>query len=1509
MTPNSPSTLLQALLTSLTLAQQGDPNHALPLDGATLTGTSGADLLNLFQQQLGITSFTLASDVQLPASVTGDTLLVSGRGQGLTLTVTFQDLGGQVGMQALFQAPALSTLTTFFGSALPQGFYQDINISGAQPSVTVPGVGPALVFASAVYGLIGFVTPSSGLITYSIAPQIQGQVSPPGGSKGLAVELGTAASGWRLAPPDGSAWSFDDLGWLLPGLGVLAAFPDIIPTKDLGLGGFVLNLFPQAPKLSALTLEVAELNDPTKPLWSAAGGKVELTDVIVTLALDYDAQLTLSLAGGGWVEGDFMLGSLALSAQIPFPFNQGVWSITSYPNLQLPDLGAIATLLSGGQSMQSLLPAGLADLGGFTFTYLRVAVNGGDFSLSEFTFALGSTNLWKLIPDNVLTLDSLRISVTIDSTMSVIGSVSGHFKIGSAGDVYISFGRTSATLPWGIRVISPAIALPDIADMTQLAQGADLSGQIQAAGLNRLHFLITNLNLGLTVSPTKLTNLGMTVMLASGSSPLDPSLDWEVIPDTLTLTNFSVGFQLDWNPDLNIGVFGLFTVNGLSFEVRFGQGANADAFIAAYSPTTASTGTIDVKQFISQISKSVAGLVPDGVEIEIKDAVVAYINTGGVKKYLFAMDVSLEIPLSEIPLVGKEFSSSAEVGIKNLKVVVASAAMSVSDVALINQLITELHGSVSTLPSPGSGQAGNAIPSGFSVIAELQLGDHTILLTSPAANPQSARTQTAALTPAAAAAPDNSVMWVNVQKSFGPVSLQKVGFKYQGGALFVLANMSLVTAGLEIDLLGLGIGSPITHPSVEFTIQGIAVSFQEPPVVIMGGMIGTFSPVNFVGAISVQVPEFALEAFAGYTEDQNHHPSFFLYGVLDAPLGGPPAFFITGVAAGFGFNRQLIIPDVSQVANFPLVQWAVGSNNPPGMDPNQPIGGQVEGVLTRLAGLGIVPPSVGDYWLAAGLSFTSFELVSSFALLTVEFGNRVEIALLGLSTLQIPPDEPVAEVQIALEVAFSFDTGLLAIAGQLTNNSYILSKSCHLTGGFAFYYWFGQDHQGEMVLTFGGYNPNFTVPDYYPTVPRLGMNWQVDSALTITGALYFALTTNVVMAGGSMSIVWQSGSISAWCNVWADFLMVFTPFHYYIDAGIDLGASFRVHLLFVTISMTIHLGVDIVIWGPEFTGKATVDLSIISFTISFGASDQNTSTKVLWSEFVRQLMPPQSDTSTKTGARNRLRGRVAGGLAADDSDTQPAVVQINVSQGLIRTLDATADDPQYLVNSQTFQCVVITQIPVKQTTFSGAVSLASQQPTDSQGNPIEPNTNFGVGPAAILPADFQPELTLTLTVEPKTESQLAAVYRLGNSPKALWENKTFDGNGVPQVDPGKALTDATVTNTLQGYTLIPVVTPPDHTLPIPVEALLFDLDVAHIQPFAWSTPTVPTTDPFTTETVASTINTAGVTGVRNQLLVALQQQGITLNPQINVASLANPANNDLMAPPRLRLLGEQKAGT
>ena len=1518
MSPTSP--VLRALLTSLTNARQGT---TLVLSDDTLRGTSGAPLLDLLAEQLQTGSFTL-EDVELPSAVTGTEFVISGHDATVALQVTFADTFGEVAIEALFHAPAIAALAARF-PVLPSDFFRAIQVTDEKATVAVPGLGEPLVFSAPRYGVAGLAIPSAGLLTTSVAPRVDGPVSLATGPKRLLVEIETGTTGYRVAPL-GDAWTFGEAGELLPGLGLLDAFPAIIGTDDLGLRTFSLTLYTSMNR-GAISLDVVDSIDPAKPLRSAAGGKVQLTDVLVTLDLTYSDDLVLSLSGTGSVQGSFLLGTLALAADIPFP-PTGVWSLTAFPDAGLSVLDDLASLLPGGSSQfNAIMPSGLAGVGGFALSYLFIAVDAGAFSLAEFTFALQSTGSWRLIP-GVIELTSLQLTLTIDGTPSVAGMVTGLLRLGDDADILVAFGRPTPHMPWGLDAMSAAIPLPSIGQLAQLAPNVDLAAMITAGGLDQLRFVMTNLNFGMTIAPAALTNLGLTLQLANASDPLLPVVDWEIIPGVLRLTQFSFGFQIDCGATGTKDVFGTFVLNDLEFDVRFASQAtangNADGLIGEYS-APGDAGTVNIRDLITGIAPDVAAHVPKDLDINVADAVLAYLNTDGKKKFLFAMDIAVELPVSDLPLVGKALPADALVGVKHLKVVVASAALSASDVAFINSMSAK---PVLTMPA---GASGVAVPAGFSMAAELEFGAVSVLLTSPpvprppsSASPSSASSSSASPgnalarrpAPGALAAAADPVMWVPVQKTFGPVQIQQIGFSYRdGGDIFVVANMSLAVGGLEIDLLGIGIGSPIRDPEPEFTIDGLAVSFTGGPVSILGGMIGRLDPLDFTGVLSVRTPELSLTAFAGYAEVDGY-PSFFLYGVLDAPIGGPPAFFVTGIAAGVGFNRKLEIPDVAGVATFPLVAWAQGNGTPP-MNPALPVAPQVGHALDLLARSGVVAPSVGDYWFAAGVRFTSFQIIQAFALLTVSFGTEVEIALLGLATLTLPPaaPEPVAQVQLALEVAFSPSKGLLAVAAQLTDNSYVLSRQARLTGGFAFYLWFDGDHAGETVVSLGGYNPGFTVPGYYPVVPRVGLNWQVVPELSITGELYFALTSNVVMAGGKLSAVWNSGPVTAWFTYWADFLMTFAPFHYYVNGGIDLGARFTIDMALFSISTTVQVGVTAELWGPPFAGRATVDLSVISFTILFNDHAPDAATVIPWDQFVRELLPGQAPAG-QPPARPPSAGRPYPPAPAP-APPAAAVVQVNVTSGLVRELEPTADGPVYLVTAETFQCAVLTVIPSKEVVFEpdpdpaepGLRNIAyapdSEQPADSGGAAIEPNTDFGAGPAGIPPAEFQPVLTLSLSSP--TTSAVRAYRRLSSAPKALWENKRFDPRtGVPQVDPATGLTEATIPDVLTGLTLVPYLDRPDRTLPVPLESLLFSLDVR--QPFAWSPGVPPDSDPFTDQTVAGTIANPGVAAVRAALLDALAGQHVPVNTTVDVSRLASEATTDLQAPPRLRLLGGPAAG-
>lgn len=476
----------------------------------------------------------------------------------------------------------------------------------------------------------------------------------------------------------------------------------------------------------------------------------------------------------------------------------------------------------------------------------------------------------------------------------------------------------------------------------------------------------------------------------------------------------------------------------------------------------------------------------------------------------------------------------------------------------------------------------------------------------------------------------DGVAWFPIQATFGPVHVQQVGVRWDDAAgppgprLTVLVDGGVSLSGLAVGLDDLSITIPVRNPLAlgqwQLGLKGLAIAYEGGGVRIAGGLrqAGTAGAVRYDGLCLIEVGGKTFVAIGSYMQDP--FTSLFIFVLLPIIIGGPPYFFIIGLAGGVGYNRGLLVPPVEGVPEFPLIAAATGS----------PIFS--EDPMSALVALGEqVPPERGSYWLAAGVRFTSFELVRSVALLYVVINRGLEVGLLGLAQMELPEGAPLVNVELALKVRFSTVEGLLSVEARLTDNSWVLSRDCRLTGGFAFFIWFAGPHAGDVVLTLGGYHPRFNKPAHFPNVPRLGFNWRVSSNVTIKGESYFALTTSCVMAGGRLEAVFQAGSLRAWFTCYADFLISWKPFAYDIQIGCSIGVSYRVSIRIpfvgrISKTFSVELSADVHIWGPELAGTVDIRWYIISFTVSFGANDAPTSkTPISWGEFRAGFLPAKNE--------------------------------------------------------------------------------------------------------------------------------------------------------------------------------------------------------------------------------------------------------------------------------------------
>jgi hypothetical protein len=654
------------------------------------------------------------------------------------------------------------------------------------------------------------------------------------------------------------------------------------------------------------------------------------------------------------------------------------------------------------------------------------------------------------------------------------------------------------------------------------------------------------------------------------------------------------------------------------------------------------------------------------------------------------------------------------------------------------------------------------------------------------------------------------------------------------------------------------VGSPLSEFVPQFNLRGLGLAYQNGPLEIGGAFlrVQVDSPQGkydeYDGAAIIKTEQLTLSAIGSYSR-LNGQPSLFIYAVLDYPLGGPSFFFVTGLTAGFGYNRSLQIPSIDQMPRFPLVAEAVNPSPQPSAIPGQPDAPPTQppsnttGLTDMLARLRTyIPPSTGDIFLAIGIKFTSFKMIDSFALLTVAFGNRFEVDILGLSTLITPTPEagqtvtPLAEVQMALRARFVPDEGFLGVQAQLTSASYILSRNCYLTGGFAFYSWFSGQHAGDFVQTLGGYHPNFKVPAHYPQVPRLGFTWRVDDNLSIKGTAYYALTASALMAGGYLEATWQSGDLSAWFNAGADFLIAWKPYHYEARIYVDM----RVTAPLVNVSV----GADLSIWGPEFAGKAHIKLSIISFDVEFGPSASPKSSAISWATFKQSFLP------------------------ADE-----AICSLVLKNGLVSTPEDGSID--WVVNPKELSLVTNSVIPAKEAIY----------PDQSQINDSSHQTTFGIGSMAVTSDNLTTKQTITITrggesVEDESvEDEFAYTPILKKAPAGLWgQSLTPRLNGPRFID-----------DTLAGFEITPQAAPtPGQTDDIEVSQLQYSTE--SVAGYNWeiikSFEASKEDDAQRTDTIRNTLVETTTVAARNDLLAALKLPDSEINVTVSTA------DNFLIAP-------------
>lgn len=947
------------------------------------------------------------------------------------------------------------------------------------------------------------------------------------------------------------------------------------------------------------------------------------------------------------------------------------------------------------------------------------------------------------------------------------------------------------------------------------------------------------------------------------------------------------------------------------FKLDFSSGEDENTLFASWS-TDKPGGWLQFGDIVSVFNLGPLPAIPEGFDLALKRAALQYHfdqqafvfravsanygkaifvakKTDGKWIYAFGINMSTDVKLEKLPLIGTDLAAIAgkDVGLNGFRFIGVSATVEADEIKTFNKLISAKDDEeYPTLP-----ESEKDLAKAVYAVIDLNLGADN----SYEYEFNSAQKKQAALILTNTDG-DDGIKWRDLQKNIGPVHFNRVGIGYKDKRVSLLIDAGLVFSVLKIEMLSLGVSNPIDKFEPAFELSGVNVNYKSGPVEIGGSFLKSRADnvTEYSGTAVISLQNFRMSALGSYASVENEktkqkETSLFVFAMLTSPApGGPPCFFVTGLAAGFGYNRDLKLPTIDTVADFPLVQAFVPGKESPfnGSDP--------KAALKVLMEKKLVPVAIGQNWLAAGIQFTSFQLVQSYALLSVFFGTNFEIGVIGVSEVSIPaatpdkkPETLVAYAQLALNARILPEKGVFFAEAKLTPASYILSKKCVLSGGFAFYLWTApNEHEGDFVLTLGGYHPDFKVPEHYPKVPRLGFNWQVSKEILVKGAMYFALTPTCLMAGGVLEATYNSGNLKAWFIMGADFLIAWKPYYYKARMYVSFGVSytFSIDLLFTTITETISvsIGADLSIWGPDFSGIARIHLWIISFDVSFGAANNLAPAAISWEEFKESFLPPSNNKETVLLSNGETVERNSPYCYSKPTD------------GLVKEMrPEDKSDVNWIVSRDRAAFESYTIYPAKEYSIKILDSAGNEVPYNvTNENELDGrNTEFGVGMVNVENDDFQSIHEVTINLGYKVEKNtrkydVTAILR--NVPKSLWEKRAtgFDD-------------DAMIENVLVGFRISPQSVAPKSICPIELENLeYFHKPYGHDIKFA--NPQLvpgPTNPEDGIKVLKKTIIADEVAKTRGNILNELKARGRKINPQVNVNKIAEHAEDNLLAPP------------
>jgi len=708
--------------------------------------------------------------------------------------------------------------------------------------------------------------------------------------------------------------------------------------------------------------------------------------------------------------------------------------------------------------------------------------------------------------------------------------------------------------------------------------------------------------------------------------------------------------------------------------------------------------------------------------------------------------------------------------------------------------------------------------------------------------------------------------WLAIQKGFGPLYIEQVGF----GAEHVNDQLHRISVLLDGRVSLFGLTAAVDDLQLSFVVDssanvfdpsrwavdlaGLAFNADMGGITLEGGLrkFGSGDTTQYVGMLMGRFAVYGLSVFGGYGQgvvNGEKFASFFAFGAVNGPIGGPPAFFLTGIGGGLGINRLLVLPsELSHFDQYPLIKALDPAAKPSG-DP-----------MAELIALGTTfPMARGSFWFAAGVSFTSFALVDGVCVISVQVGDGLEVALLGLARMALPrPQVAIVSIELGLVARFSSKEGVLWVQAQLTDNSWLLYPDVRLTGGFAFVSWFKGPLRGQFVLTIGGYHPKFK-REGYPLVPRLGLNWRVGPFITIKGESYFALTSEAVMAGVRIEVSATFGPAWAQLILGADGIVFFDPFHFEVEVYASIRAGVTIDVWIGQITISISISAKVMVEGPKFHGIATFSVGPVDLEVEFGDSNQPPRPLLPWGDFVRKYLEEAGPDTARVLAALTGKGALPSGTGPGGA-TDTAVA------------DGTSAKP-FEVYAE-FEITITNAVPTRRIEL-GAARVVEQTPSAAIG--LAP---MGLSNVATV---LHIELTRDSDHSQHIDALQTEVHRAPSFPLGVWGPAQDAGN--PKLPKGDVL------EAIDGLKLASVADIPPGLPPIDYKRRV-EAGVRHPLPFVSEKATRPA---FLGATTALRDLVPGAGSDEAVLAIAAEWAGRGGASRTAVASL----RGERAAPPRL----------